>query len=168
MRFIRGSIRRISVSSNAAGVALLRRRAGGEIACAIVLGSGLAGSFRGHPDLTRIAYSEIGGLPEPRAKGHVGEALVGTLGGKRVVAFCGRFHLYEGRTTDEVVSLVELGIAAGAKTLLVTNAAGGLRRTYAPGDVMLIRDHLNLTGRNPLATAALPAGVSERFGLAAT
>jgi purine-nucleoside phosphorylase len=128
-----------------------------------VLGSGLAGAFRGRPDLIRIAYGEIGGLPEPRAKGHVGEALVGTLGGKRIVAFCGRFHLYEGRTTDEVVSLVELGIAAGARTLIVTNAAGGLQRTYTPGDVMIIRDHLNLTGRNPLATSQLPEGVTERF-----
>ena len=141
----------------------MRERAGGDIACAIVLGSGLAGAFRGRSDLAPIAYSEIGGLPEPRAKGHVGEALVGTLGGKRIVAFCGRFHLYEGRTTDEVVSLVELGIAAGAKTLIVTNAAGGLQRTYTPGDVMLIRDQLNLTGRNPLATAQLPDDISERF-----
>jgi purine-nucleoside phosphorylase len=128
-----------------------------------VLGSGLAGAFRGHPALARIAYGEIGGLPEPRAKGHLGEALVGTLGGKRVVAFCGRFHLYEGRTTHEVVSLVELGVAAGAKTLIVTNAAGGLQRSYTPGDVMLIRDHLNLTGCNPLATAHLPPGITERF-----
>jgi purine-nucleoside phosphorylase len=142
---------------------LLRALAGGDIACAIVLGSGLASAFRGHPDLQAVSYADIGDLPEPRAKGHVGEALVGTLGGKRIVAFCGRFHLYEGRTPAEVVSLVELGIAAGAKTLIVTNAAGGLQRTYAPGDVMIIRDHLNLTGMNPLATAQLPAGISERF-----
>jgi purine-nucleoside phosphorylase len=128
-----------------------------------VLGSGLAGAFRRHPDLVRIAYGELGGLPEPRAKGHVGEALVGMLGGKRIVAFCGRFHLYEGRTTAEVVSLVELGIAAGARTVIITNAAGGLRRTFTPGDVMLLSDHLNLTGQNPLATAQLPAGIGERF-----
>jgi purine-nucleoside phosphorylase len=141
----------------------LRERAGGDIACAIVLGSGLAGAFRGYRDLERIAYSEFGGLPEPRAKGHVGEALVGMLGGKRIVAFCGRFHLYEGRTTAEVVSLVELGIAAGARTVIITNAAGGLRRTFTPGDVMLLSDHLNLTGQNPLATPQLPAGITERF-----
>jgi purine-nucleoside phosphorylase len=163
-RFIRGSIKSISGSSNATGAALLRERAGGRpIACAIVLGSGLAGAFRGHPDLTSIAYSQIGGLPEPRAKGHIGEALVGMLGGKRIVAFCGRFHLYEGRTTQEVVSLVELGIAAGAKTLIVTNAAGGLQRTFTPGDVMIIRDQLNLTGTNPLAVPQLPDGITERF-----
>ena len=142
---------------------MLRERAGGDIACAIVLGSGLASAFRGHPDLQAIPYSAFGNLPEPRAKGHVGEALVGMLGGKRVVAFCGRFHLYEGRTPAEVVSLVELGIAAGAKTLFLTNAAGGLQRTYTPGDVMVLRDHLNLTGANPLAGGVLPPGVTERF-----
>ena len=102
-------------------------------------------------------------MPAPGAFGHVGEALTGTLGGKRIVAFCGRYHLYEGRTPGEVVSLVELGIAAGARTIVLTNAAGGLDRTFEAGDVMLLRDHLNLTGANPLATATLPAGVSERF-----
>jgi purine-nucleoside phosphorylase len=142
---------------------LLRERAGGDIACAIVLGSGLANAFRGRPGLTAIGYDAIGDLPQPRAKGHVGEALVGLLGGKRIVAFCGRFHLYEGRTPQEVVSLVELGIAAGARTTVLTNAAGGLNRTFTAGDVMLLRDHLNLTGANPLAAATLPAGVTERF-----
>jgi purine-nucleoside phosphorylase len=142
---------------------LLRERAGGDIACAIVLGSGLARALRGIDTLSPIGYDRLGGLPAPRALGHVGEALVGLLGGKRVVAFCGRYHLYEGRTAQEVVSLVELGIAAGAKTLVLTNAAGGLNRTFEAGDVMLLRDHLNLTGTSPLATADLPPGVTERF-----
>ncbi len=128
-----------------------------------MLGSGLASALRGIATLSSIGYDALGDLPAPSAAGHVGEALVGTLGGKRIVAFCGRYHLYEGRTTGDVVSLVELGIAAGARTLVLTNAAGGLNRTFEAGDVMVLRDHLNLTGTNPLATAALPAGVSERF-----
>jgi purine-nucleoside phosphorylase len=128
-----------------------------------VLGSGLARALRDIDTLSPIGYDALGGLPQPRALGHVGEALVGKLGGKRVVAFCGRYHLYEGRTAQEVVSLVELGIAAGAKTLVLTNAAGGLNRTFEAGDVMLLRDHLNLTGTSPLATADLPPGVTERF-----
>jgi purine-nucleoside phosphorylase len=128
-----------------------------------VLGSGLARALRGIEGLASIGYDALGGLPAPRALGHVGEALVGMLGGKRVVAFCGRYHLYEGRTAQEVVSLVELGMAAGARTLILTNAAGGLNRTFEAGDVMLLRDHLNLTGTSPLATADLPAGVTERF-----
>jgi len=141
----------------------LRERAGGDIACAIVLGSGLARALRGIDTVAAIGYDALGGLPAPRALGHVGEALVGMLGGKRVVAFCGRYHLYEGRTAQEVVSLVELGMAAGARTLILTNAAGGLDRTFEAGDVMVLRDQLNLTGTSPLATADLPAGVTERF-----
>jgi purine-nucleoside phosphorylase len=141
----------------------LRERAGGDIACAIVLGSGLARALRGIDSLAAIGYDALGGLPAPRARGHIGEALVGTLGGKRVVAFCGRYHLYEGRTAQDVVSLVELGIAAGARTLVLTNAAGGLNRTFEAGDVMVIRDHLNLPGASPLAAADLPAGITERF-----
>jgi purine-nucleoside phosphorylase len=141
----------------------LRERAGGDIACAIVLGSGLARTLRGIDSLAAIGYGELGGLPAPRALGHVGEALVGTFGGKRIAAFCGRYHLYEGRTAQDVVSLVELGIAAGAQTLVLTNAAGGLNRAFEAGDVMIIRDHLNLTGASPLAAADLPAGITERF-----
>jgi purine-nucleoside phosphorylase len=141
----------------------LRERVGGDISCAIVLGSGLARALRGIGTLSPIGYDALGGLPAPSALGHVGEALTGTLGGKRIVAFCGRYHLYEGRTTDEVVSLVALGIAAGARTVILTNAAGGLNRIFEAGDVMLLRDHLNLTGTNPLAAKTLPPGVTERF-----
>jgi purine-nucleoside phosphorylase len=141
----------------------LRERTGGDISCAIVLGSGLARALRGIGTLSPIDYDALGGLPAPGALGHVGEALTGMLGGKRVVAFCGRYHLYEGRTTDEVVSLVALGIAAGARTVILTNAAGGLNRTFEAGDVMVLRDHLNLTGTNPLAAKTLPPGVTERF-----
>ncbi len=141
----------------------MRERVGGDISCAIVLGSGLARALRGIGTLSPIGYDALGGLPAPSALGHVGEALTGTLGGKRIVAFCGRYHLYEGRTTDEVVSLVALGIAAGARTVILTNAAGGLNRIFEAGDVMLLRDHLNLTGTNPLAAKTLPPGVTERF-----
>jgi purine-nucleoside phosphorylase len=162
-RFIRGSTRSISVSSNDRAAALLRERAGGDIACAIVLGSGLARALRGTSTLSAIGYDALGGLPAPSALGHVGEALAGRFSGKRIVAFCGRYHLYEGRTPAEVVSLVELGVAAGARTVVLTNAAGGLRRTFEAGDVMLLRDHLNLTGTNPLATSTLPPGMTERF-----
>jgi purine-nucleoside phosphorylase len=102
-------------------------------------------------------------MPPPTAKGHVGEALAGTLGGRRIVAFCGRYHLYEGRSAHEVVTPVRLAIAAGAETIVLTNAAGGLNRSYRAGDLMLLRDHLNLTGTNPLASSAGLDGVGERF-----
>jgi purine-nucleoside phosphorylase len=118
---------------------------------AVVLGSGLAKPFKDHAaGFAPIGYDELGGLPEPTALGHVGEVLVGSIAGKNVAVFCGRFHLYEGRNASEVVSLVELAIDAGAATLVLTNAAGGLRREYAVGDLMILRDHLNLTGEHPV------------------
>jgi purine-nucleoside phosphorylase len=137
--------------------------AGGPIEMGIVLGSGLADALRGRGALTGIPYDALGVMPAPTAKGHVGEALVGTLGGKRIVAFCGRYHLYEGRRAEDVVTPVRLAIAAGAHTLVLTNAAGGLNRAFRAGDLMLLRDHLNLTGTNPLASMEGLDGVPERF-----
>jgi purine-nucleoside phosphorylase len=153
----------IETDGLARAAALIAERAGGPVPFAIVLGSGLADALRGRGDLASIPYAELGVMPAPTAKGHLGEALVGTLGGRRVVAFCGRYHLYEGRSAHEVVTPVRLAIASGATTLLLTNAAGGLNRSYAAGDLMLLRDHLNLTGTNPLASAEGLAGVPERF-----
>jgi purine-nucleoside phosphorylase len=143
--------------------AAIEARAGGPLDIAIVLGSGLADALRGRGELTALPYDMLGVMPPPTAKGHVGEALVGTLGGKRIIAFCGRYHLYEGRTPHEVVTPIRLAIAAGAKLIVLTNAAGGLNRSFAAGDIMLLRDHLNLTGTNPLATLDGLDGVPERF-----
>jgi purine-nucleoside phosphorylase len=137
--------------------------AGGRVEIGIVLGSGLADALWGRGALTGVPYDALAVMPPPTAKGHVGEALAGTLGGRRVVAFCGRYHLYEGRSAHDVVAPVRLAIAAGATTLVLTNAAGGLHRTYRAGDLMLLRDHLNLTGTNPLASSAGLDGVAERF-----
>jgi purine-nucleoside phosphorylase len=138
-------------------------RAGGPVEVGIVLGSGLAAALRDRGALRPVPYADLGALPPPTAAGHAAEALVGTLSGRRVVAFCGRYHLYEGRGAHEVVAPVRLAIAAGARTLVLTNAAGGLDRTYRAGDVMVVRDHLNLTGTNPLACADGLDGVPERF-----
>jgi len=143
--------------------ATLTEFAGGELDAAIVLGSGLADALRGRGALASIRYDALGVMPPPTAKGHVGEALAGILGGKRVVAFCGRYHLYEGRTPHEVVTPIRLAIAAGARLIVLTNAAGGLNRSFAAGDVMVLRDHLNWTGTNPLATPGGLDGVPERF-----
>lgn len=141
----------------------LRERAGGDVECAIVLGSELAKTFRRHAGFEAVAYSQLGALPRPSAKGHVGEVLVGELAGKRIVAFCGRFHWYEGYSARDVVGPIDVSVAAGAKTVVFTNAAGGLNPSYAAGDLMLLRDHIDLTGTNPLAAANLPRGSGERF-----
>jgi purine-nucleoside phosphorylase len=141
----------------------LRERAGGELDCAVVLGSGFGAVLRERIDGTTVPYKKLDGMPEPGVAGHAGEAHVGTLHGRRVVAFSGRFHLYEGRTTDDVIYPVAVAAHAGAQTMVLTNAAGGLNPDYRPGELMLIVDQLNLTGTSPLLGTELLPGQGARF-----
>lgn len=117
---------------------------------AIVLGSGLGALADAIADAVRIPYADLPGFHAPAVLGHKGELVIGSLGGKVVIAQSGRFHMYEGYTPEENVLPVRVFGALGIGTLVVTNAAGGIRRTYGAGTLMLISDHLNLTGRNPL------------------
>ncbi len=142
---------------------VLRERAGGELDCAIVLGSGFGAVLRERIEGVTIPYRKIDGMPEPGVAGHAGEARVGTLHGRRVVAFSGRFHLYEGRTPADVIYPVCAAAQAGAQTLVLTNAAGGVNPDYRPGELMLIADQLNLTGTSPLLGPDLLPGQTERF-----
>ncbi len=142
---------------------VLRKHAGGDIDIAIVLGSGFGGALGARIDGTAVPYCTIDGMPEPTVVGHAGTALIGTLAGQRVVAFSGRFHLYEGRDVLDVIAPVLIAAHAGARTFVLTNAAGGLNPDYRPGDLMLIADQINLTGRSPLFGAELPPGVDVRF-----
>jgi purine-nucleoside phosphorylase len=141
---------------------LLRQRAGGTLDCAIVLGSGFGGVLRDRISAQPLAYKKIAGMPEPTVPGHAGEALVGELHGRRIVAFSGRFHLYEGYGPDDVVYPVVIAAHAGAKTVILTNAAGGINADYRPGDLMQIVDQINLTGQSPLVGSPFP-GAKERF-----
>jgi purine-nucleoside phosphorylase len=124
-------------------------------AVAIVLGSGLGGLADRIGDAVRIPYADIPGFPPPTVEGHKGELVAGTLAGTPVVAQCGRFHLYEGHDAATAALPVRVFAALGVRTLVVTNAAGGVRRGFAAGTLMLITDHLNLTGRNPLVGEVL-------------
>ncbi|HUY11602.1 MAG TPA: purine-nucleoside phosphorylase, partial [Candidatus Dormibacteraeota bacterium] len=124
--------------------------AGGPIDLAIILGSGLSSALRDAFAHTAIPYDKLLGFPVASLAGHAGEALVGTWHGKRIAAFAGRVHLYQGFSPQQVTVGVRLAQAAGANTLILTNAAGALNADYASGDLMLIRDHINLTGRSPL------------------
>jgi purine-nucleoside phosphorylase len=142
---------------------LLRERAGGTLDAAIVLGSGFGGVLRDRMSATPLAYKKIAGMPEPTVPGHAGEALIGELHGRRIVAFSGRFHMYEGYEPLAVVYPVVVAAHAGAKTIVLTNAAGGVNTSYHAGDLMLIVDQLNLTGRNPLFGAHVIPGVKDRF-----
>jgi purine-nucleoside phosphorylase len=109
----------------------------------------------------RIPYQAIPGFPESTVAGHAGELVMGRLAGKEVLAQSGRFHIYEGHGADTVALPVRVFAALGIDSLLLTNAAGGIRRTFSSGVVMLIADHINLTFRNPLIGPVLEG--EERF-----
>lgn len=128
---------------------LVRATADGEINLAVVLGSGLSDIVAGHVKGERIEYADLPGMPRASLAGHAGHALVGTWHAQRVLVFAGRVHLYQGFSGAEVTIPVAIAAAAGAKTILLTNAAGGLDRSFEAGDLMLIRDQLNFTGTSP-------------------
>jgi purine-nucleoside phosphorylase len=130
--------------------ALRSRLPNGAPAAAIILGSGL-GSLTEEIDYeVVIPYGEIPGLPGATVAGHAGALIAGHLAGKPVFALAGRFHLYEGHDARLTAFPVRVVRALGATTLIVSNAAGGVNRFFEPGDLMLIRDHVNLLFRNPL------------------
>ncbi|HEX4627343.1 MAG TPA: purine-nucleoside phosphorylase [Gemmatimonadales bacterium] len=128
---------------------------------AIVLGSGLGSVADAVQSAIRIPYSAIPGFPEPGAPGHKGELVGGTLEGVPVVVQSGRFHLYEGHAADVAALPTRVFAALGVTTLVVTNAAGGIRHTFRPPTLMLIADHINLMFSNPLVGPV--AQGDERF-----
>ena len=119
----------------------------------IVLGSGLGPLADSLEDAIAIPFADLPGWPPPTAPGHAGRLLLGTIDGVPVVCLQGRLHLYEGHTERLVVEPVLLMGRLGARVIVLTNAAGGVNESYAPGTLMIIADHLNLTGRNPLLGA---------------
>lgn len=128
---------------------------------AIVLGSGLGFLADEVDKPVRIPYRDIPGFPEPGVAGHKGELVAGALEGVQVIVQAGRFHLYEGHSAAVAALPVRVFAGLGIDTLVVTNAAGGVRRTFRAGSLMLIADHLNLMGRNPLTGPAEPG--EQRF-----
>ena len=128
----------------------------------IVLGSGLGGLAEELEDAVAIPFDELPGWPAATAPGHVGRLLLGTLAGRPVVILQGRFHLYEGNAPGLVIQPVLLFARLGAQEVILTNAAGGLDPSFGPGTLMVISDHLNLTGQNPLIGANAPS-IGGRF-----
>ena len=116
----------------------------------VILGSGL-GALANEVQVDAIfPYGEIPGFPVSTVVGHAGQLILGTLAGKKVAVMQGRFHYYEGYPMSLVILPVRVMHALGATSLIVTNAAGGLNPDFSPGDVMLIIDHINAMGNNPL------------------
>ncbi|HEX6598846.1 MAG TPA: purine-nucleoside phosphorylase [Gemmatimonadaceae bacterium] len=133
-----------------AAAELVRERFDRAPDAAIVLGTGLGGLAKEIDVEATIPYADIPGFPLSTVESHAGRLLCGTLGGKTVVAMQGRFHRYEGYTLRQVTFPVRVLRALGAETLVVSNAAGVMDPFWNPGEVMLIADHINLLGDNPL------------------
>ncbi len=144
-------------AAEAVGKAIGKRRP--EVA--MILGSGLGFLGEEIGDTVRVPYAKIPGFPPTTVQGHAGELIAGSLEAVDVIAQSGRFHLYEGHEPAVVTLPVRVFAALGVRALIVTNAAGGIRRTFRPGALMLIADHINLTGRQPLAGAVLEG--EQRF-----
>lgn len=117
----------------------------------IILGSGLGDLVDRVEQKTKIPYSSIPGFPVSTVKGHAGNLIFGKIGDKNIVIMQGRFHFYEGYPMSKVVLGVRVMGLLGVKTLFVTNAAGGINEAFEPGDLMVIKDHINLSGENPAA-----------------
>ncbi len=116
----------------------------------LILGSGLGGLVESLREPVSIPYKNLPDFPITTVEGHEGQLVGGYLGNKYVIAMRGRFHYYEGYKMEELVFPIQAIRRLGAETLIVTNAAGIVNRDYKPGELMLIEDHINMTGRNPL------------------
>jgi xanthosine phosphorylase len=137
-------------------------RAGRSPRVGIVLGSGLGAVADAVGDANVIPYDELPGFPRPTVAGHAGRAVLGDLAGVTVAVLQGRQHLYEGPPHDPIRTPIRALRAAGADTLILTNAAGSLRPELGPGSLMAISDHINLTGHNPL-TGPNDDAIGPRF-----
>jgi purine-nucleoside phosphorylase len=127
----------------------------------IVLGSGLGTLADRLTEARRVPYAEVPGFHAPKVDGHRGELLAGQLGGREVICLAGRFHMYEGYSARVAAFPIRVLHALGVPRLFVSNAAGGVRRSFGAGELMRIVDHLNLTGQNPLTGPVEPG--DQRF-----
>lgn len=122
---------------------------------ALILGSGWGEVVTLLENAVTIPYLAIKGMPRCSVKGHEGNFVAGKLYDKHILIMQGRFHLYEGKTVNEVVLPIDIFHQLNIKNLFITNASGGINRKYIPGDLMILHDHINFTGTNPLITNRL-------------
>ncbi len=139
-----------SVASIAAAVNHIRTKTALEPEVAIILGTGLGALAEEIKVESSVEYGEIPGFPLSTVESHSGRLLFGTLGGRKVVAMQGRFHAYEGYTMRQITFPVRVMKALGAGSLIVSNACGGMNPLWAPGNLVIISDHINMLGDNPL------------------
>ena len=144
-----------------AATAVLVDRMGPVPPTAVVLGSGLGPLVDALEAPSAVEFEEVPGLPVPSVTGHGGRFVAGRLDGTRVLLQAGRFHAYEGHTMDVVAAPLRILAAAGVRTVVMTNAVGGIHRRFAPGDLVLLDDYVNLSFRSPLAGPVV--GDERRF-----
>src|SRR5437868_2260652 len=137
----------------------IRSRANARPSVAIVLGSGLGAFADELTESTSLAYKEIAGFAQATVEGHAGRLVIGRAGEVPIAAQQGRFHFYEGYSLDDVTFPIRVLKLLGVRTLILTNASGGLNTEFAAGSLMVITDHINLMGVNPLIGTN-----DERFG----
>src|SRR5258707_1566205 len=138
---------------------LIRTRTDVDVPVAIVLGSGLGGFAEDLTEATKIRYDDIPGFARSTVEGHAGRLVIGRAGEVTIAAMQGRFHFYEGYSLEEVTFPIRVLKLLGVRTLVLTNAAGALNTEFAPGSLMVISDHINLLGANPLTGSN-----DDRFG----
>lgn len=134
-------------------VEYIQSKISGKYEIGIILGSGLGSLGEKIENPEYVDYADIPNFPVSTAPGHVGRFVFGTLNGKKVMCMQGRIHLYEGYPVESVVMPIRVMRKMGVEKLIVTNAAGGINESFAVGDIMLITDHINFTGRNCLIGA---------------
>lgn len=131
-------------------IAFIKEKISFQPEIGLILGSGLGVLADEIENPIKIPYNEIPGFPVSTVEGHAGQLVIGTLQGKRVITMQGRFHYYEGYSLEKVTFPVRVMKELGVKSLIVTNAAGGVNESFKPGDLMIITDHINNFGDNPL------------------
>lgn len=129
----------------------------------IILGSGLGPLVEAFNDPVHVPFREIPHFPISSVVGHKGEAVVGSLSGVNLLAYSGRVHYYEGYTMQEVVFPIMVMAGLGIETLIITNAAGAVNGAFSPGDIIVINDHINLMGDNPLRGTANFLDMTEAY-----
>lgn len=128
----------------------IRQKFDGKIDVAIILGTGLGSIVEKIENKITIKYTDVPGFPEATVKGHAGELIIGDLSNKKILVFNGRFHYYEGNPMEKVTFGVRVVKSLGINEIIITNAAGGMNPDFEAGDLMLITDHINMMGTNPL------------------
>ncbi len=143
-------------------VNIIKAKANKEYEYVIVLGSGLNDLIKNVNVDFEMSFEELTGMPKATVKGHEGKLIFGVLNNKNVIIQQGRIHCYEGHNLRKVTTLIRVYGKLGIKNIILTNAAGGINSSYAPGDIMLIKDHINFFGINPLIGQNLDE-FGERF-----